>query len=413
MLFQRRLKKGIVKALKDKGKLKKSHLKNASFQITKSCSLKQKYVEEDLKQTNEKLELRKQKKKKITNIILLVVNVLIVGGVLLYYGLTSGIKSFSELINDNVAYKYLLIALGLFVFALIIDSLKYFQLIKKTTGKCKPVTALNTHLIGRYYDSITPFAVGGQPFQIMYLMKKGVSGSKSTSIPLEKHFFSMIAFTIISIGVLISHFIHPITNSVLLITLAIISIVCNSAIVVFILLFSVSKRVMPALVIKILKFLNKMHIVKNYKVTFFKVAKFVKNYQRSMKDFSKSFWTIFIQLMLAFASYLAIYSFAYFIYLAFLPLGGTGGVSWADLFCSAVFCDLCAGIMPLPSGTGLAEISFDRVFKDLFSITVFPWAMLIWRFLMSYSFIAMGGIKVICSYIISLCKNRKKTKQKS
>lgn len=408
MLNKIKLKRGIIKKVL---LLKKSNLNDKIFQTTFSCSLKRKYVQEDLKNAQERLESRKKKKKKIWNITLLIVNALIIVGILIYYALTSGIKSFKELIFENVAYKYLLIALALFIFGIVVDTLKYYQLIKKSTKKKNVVTALNTHLIGRYYDCITPFAVGGQPFQIYYLHKKGLSGSKATSIPLAKHFFSMIAYSIISVGVLISQFITPVTQSTVLIIIAIIALICNVLTVLVILLFSVTKRLGPSLVIKILKLLNKMHIIKNYKTTFFKVARFVKSYQRSMKDFSKSAWTIIVQLVLAVLSYLSIYSIAYFIYLAFLPLNPTPVmVSWADLFCCAVFCDLCASIMPLPGGTGLAEISFDSIFKHLFTLSVFPWALLIWRFLTYFAFVVMGGTKVVCSHIISLCKNKKHNK---
>lgn len=409
MLRKRKLKKGILKSFE---LLKKSCLRNKVFQTTYSCSLKNRYTEEDLKRADEKLASRKQKKKKIANILLLTLNLCIVVGIIVYYALTSGIESFRSLIFKNVAYKYLIIAFGLFFVGILIDTLKYYQLIKKSTGKRRFITSLNTHLTGRYYDCITPFAVGGQPFQIYYLHKKGLSGSKSTSIPLAKQFFSMIAFSIISIAVLIAQIVLKQAISPLILTLAIIAIVANLTVVLVILLFSVSKRLAPSLVIKVLKLLNKMHLIKNYKTTFFKVSRFVKNYQRSMKDFSKSAWTIIIQLVLAVLSFVSIYSIVYFIYLAFLPLNlGSQPVSFTNIFCFAVLCDLVSGIMPLPGGTGLAEISFDSLFKSLFTATVLPWALLIWRILTYFAFIIIGGVRSV----ISFCKNNKtkvKTKNK-
>ncbi len=410
MLGKRKLKKGILKSF---GLLKKSCLSGKIFQTTFSCSLKNKYIEDDLKKADEKLALRKQKKKKITNILLLVANLLIVVGIMIYYALTSGIESFKSLIFQNVAYQYLLVALGLFLAGILIETLKYYQLIKKSTGKRRFITSLNTHLTGRYYDCITPFAVGGQPFQIFYLHKKGISGSKATSIPLVKHFFSMIALSLISIVVLISQFFVTEPISPIIITIAIIAIIANLLVVLAILLFSVSKRIAPALVIKILKLLNKMHIIKNYKTTFFKVSRFVKSYQRSMKDFSKSAWTIIVQLVLATLSYVAIYSIAYFIYLAFLPLNSNPQpVSFASIFCFAVLCDLCSGIMPLPGGTGLAEISFDSLFKNLFSQkNVFPWALLIWRVLTYFAFVVIGGVRIVVSFFRNNKQNKKSIKK--
>ncbi|MGN1208511.1 MAG: flippase-like domain-containing protein, partial [Christensenellales bacterium] len=155
--------------------------------------------------------------------------------------------------------------------------------------------------------------------------------------------------------------------------------------------------------------LNKMHIIKNYKVTFFKVARFVKSYQRSIKDFSKSVWTILLQLFFAFFTYFATYTLAYLIYLAFLPLNPAPViVSWADVLCCAVLCDLCAGIIPLPGGTGMAEISFDNLFKRLFSLTVFPWALMIWRTFTYFIYIVIGGVSMSFSFLKFNKKNNNK-----
>lgn len=410
MLTKRKLKKGILKNIK---LVKCSRLKDKIFQTTFSCSLMKKYVQEDIEIAQEKVKLHNQKKKKIINIILLILNVFIIASVFIYYGLTSGIKSLRELIFENIAYQYLLVALGLFIFAIIVDTFRFYQLIKRTTGKRRFITSLNTHLIGRYYDSITPFAVGGQPFQISYLLKKDISGSKATGVILAKQFFHMTAFSLISLVVLISQLTKPLLASPIIVTLAFVALAINITVVSTILLLSLTKRVGPALIIKILKLLSKMHIIKNYKTTFFKVAKFVKNYQRSMKDFSKSAWVIICQLLMALVSYCAIYLITYFIYLAFLPLNGANiNVGWFDIFCGAVLCDLCSGIMPLPGGSGLAEISFDNLMAKWFAKPIFPWAMLIWRILTFFAFILIGGLKVVFSSIKNLCKKQKEKVKK-
>ena len=144
-----------------------------------------------------------------------------------------------------------------------------------------------------------------------------------------------------------------------------------------------------------------MHIIKNYKKTFFKVARFVRNYQKSMKAYSKSVFTIIFQLALSVVSYVLIYSITYFIYLAFLPLNSSiiEEVSLLNVVACSVICDLCACIMPLPGGSGLAEISFDNLFKRLFNLKIFPWALLIWRILTFFIFILVGAVQIVCSFI--------------
>ena len=346
-------------------------------------------------------ESHKQKKKKIINFVLLLVNLAIVASIFIYYSKTSGLVGFKELFSQNIEYKFLIFALVACALAIVIETFRIFQLIGKSTGKYKFFLSLKTHMIGRYYDCITPFSAGGQPFQIFYLHKKGLPGDKATSIPLAKHFFSMFAFSIISIFVLVSNIFVPFTNNPLILVIAILALIVNGGIVALILLLSISKRVGSIIVIKVLKLLNKMHIIKNYKKTFFKVARFVRNYQKSMKAYSKSVFTIIFQLALSVVSYVLIYSITYFIYLAFLPLNSSiiEEVSLLNVVACSVICDLCACIMPLPGGSGLAEISFDNLFKRLFNLKIFPWALLIWRILTFFIFILVGAVQIVCSFI--------------
>ena len=59
-------------------------------------------------------------------------------------------------------------------------------------------------LIGRFYDNITPGAIGGQPFQIYYLMKSGYPAGESAAVPLGSFIFTQFSFVLLSVGVLIT-----------------------------------------------------------------------------------------------------------------------------------------------------------------------------------------------------------------
>jgi len=215
------------------------------------------------------------------------------------------------------------------------------------------------------------------------------------------------AFTFISILVLISNIFIPITYNPIIITIAIVSCVINGALVAVILLFSVSKRVGPGIVIKILKFLNKIKIVKNYRVTFFKVSRFVKNYQKSVKIVAKSWRTLLLQFVLALITFVAFYGIVYCIYRAFIFVDL---ISLSDIVCCMNLCDLCASIVPLPGGSGAAEISFDAIFGKLFSSNpgALPFAMLIWKVLTYFIFILFGGIIIFSSFIIRKIRGKRK-----
>lgn len=415
-----KLKKLLRKPLIDKPILKKvAQIKSAKFfrghfQTTFSCSLKQKHIDYELNKAEKHVNYKqKPKKKKIGNLILLIVNFCIIAGIFIYFYLTSGTVDIYELFSLDLRWTFLLVAVLMLLMTIIIEALRYAQLIYKSTGKFRFFLSLKTHLLGKYYDNITPFAAGGQPFQIFYLNKKGVKGDKATSIPLTKHVITVATSVLIGLFVIVYNLIKPLTSSGIILALAVIACAVNLGLISLILLLSISKKIGPALVIKCLKLLNKLKIIKNYKATFFKVNRFVKNYQKSMRQFTKSLSTIIIQFVLSFLGYLSWYAIVYFIYLAFLPAGITPAVSFLDIFMLMTLCDLCSSVMPLPGGSGLAEISFDQLFRTWFVAGLLPWALLSWRTLTYFVFIIIGGILIFSTYIKStFIKKREERKNK-
>lgn len=402
------------KTKKIRGVLKKIVLfKKASFfsenKKTYHCFLKSDLENIEFEKAKTKVKEQKAKRNKILNITLLVVNFLIVTGFIIYYASTSGIKKFSELIYLDVKYIFLILAVLMLLLIIIFESLKLYQLIRHSTRKKRFWLAIKSHMVGRYYDTITPFAIGGQPFQALYLNQHDIKGDVATSIPLAKQIFSNISFFIIGLVVLIANIFYPITNNVLIIIMATIGLISNGTIIFLALLFSINKRIGAGLVVFILKLLNKLHIVKNYKQTFFKVNKFVLNYQKCIKSFSKNIFIFISQILLSLFSYLCSWLIVYFLYLAFLPLHVGESVNLLNVIGCLTFCDLCSSIMPLPSGTGLAEFSFDALFKNWFAPSVFPWALFIWRTLTCFVYIFVGVIQTVCTYIKKTRNNKKNT----
>lgn len=405
MFTKKNLRKGI---LKNAVLVKKTLFFGKQFKTTISCSLKEKYTDEEIKRATEKIDYKnKNKKKKFGNLILLIVNLIIIVGIFIYYSQTNDNVHLIDLFKLDIAWIYLILAVLMFISYNLIETFKFYQLIYKGTRKRRFFLSLKTHLYGRYYDSITPFSAAGEPFQIFYLNKHDIKGDKATSIPLVKHVFNLAALAILGIAVLLANIFFNFTSNKIIIVLAIISTIANGAIIALIVLLSVSKKVGPSIVIKLLKLANKMHIIKNYKVTFFKVSRFVKSYQKSMKQFTKSKLTIFTQILLSLLTYMSLYAIVYFIYLAFLPVGDIANVSFLTIFACMMLCDLCAGMIPLPGGTVGAELSFDALFHKWFVPNLFTWAMLTWRILTYFSFIIIGAILTFSTYVKSLIKRRK------
>ena len=63
-----------------------------------------------------------------------------------------------------------------------------YEHVHHKTGKCHFRAGMKVAFIGKFYDNVTPFATGGQPMQIYYLNKKGLTGGTSSAVIMIKYF---------------------------------------------------------------------------------------------------------------------------------------------------------------------------------------------------------------------------------
>ena len=111
--------------------------------------------------------------------------------------------SIQDLFFSKLNWWWILIAVGLFFFAQAMDATRVWLLIKHATGHNRPWLSFKSIVTQRFYDCITPLATGGQPFQIFYLNKRGLSASTATSVPLAKYIFGQAVFVIFCFIILV------------------------------------------------------------------------------------------------------------------------------------------------------------------------------------------------------------------
>ena len=111
-------------------------------------------------------------------------------------------KTLKEIFG-NMRTDYAVMAVGALFVMIFLDSMKYFVILHATSGKKYFGTSLKTSLLGKYYDNITPFASGGQPFQIHYLHKKGFSGGESTAVIFIKFCFNILIWLAICLCLMV------------------------------------------------------------------------------------------------------------------------------------------------------------------------------------------------------------------
>jgi len=258
--------------------------------------------------------------------------------------------------------------------------------------------------MGMYYDNITPMATGGQPFQIFYMINRGVKPSIASGIPFAKTIFAQLVFVIAGICVLI--FSKIIAGGLPDVTYyaAVAGLIIQFFLTASIFLLSVSKHIGPAIVKGVLKLLSKIKIIKNPEETFAKVMQFVAEYQNTMRYLMNSIWHFLITGIISFMIVCVKALIPFFICSAFV---GFSIELYGTVFILSILIDLIMSYIPWPGASGIAEVSFGLLFgHELVGLTgsSLIFAMLIWRVLTYYSFLIQG----ICIILYDFLRGNKK-----
>ena len=333
---------------------------------------------------------QKSKKSRNINLIFFLVNIGVLAGILISQISQQEDMSFSALINSTFSPGLLLFAIFVWFVIQVNDAYRVNILVKRSSGRSRPFLSYKTNAIGRYYDSITPMATGGQPFQVFYLKNRGINVAAAISVPMGKYVINQLCISFVWTVCLI----WALTSSAGLTTvLCVVGWVMNSLLMVAIIVLSINQRVGTKIVVGIMKLLQKMKIIKNYEKSYNQVIKIVTDFQVTIKNFVKDGWTFFKLIVSNMASMILNYSMAFLVYC--MMIGWFDFSMYLEMFLLSVMIDMAASFVPLPGGTGVTELSFTALFAGLISpAAMLTWALIFWRIL-TYYIVLIQGIVVM------------------
>ena len=261
------------------------------------------------------------------------------------------------------------------------------------------MVARRTVLLGRYYDNVTPAAIGGQPFQIYYMRKNSkLSHGASTSVPIFGMISGQIGFIIIA--VLCFLFGSLSINNAMLIGTACFGLLFYAFWPVTVMIATFLPKATTELINLFVKFLAKIHIVKNRAEVTNKTEREVNEYAKCVRKILKTKGLFIKTIILSLVYHIMISMIPFFVLTAF-----GGQVDFLPCFVTTVAVTSAVYFVPTPGNAGAAEGTFYVVFSALSSGYVF-WAMLVWRFFSYYIYILMGPITYFSMYL-----ERKRNKQ--
>lgn len=297
---------------------------------------------------------------------------------------------YEELIHMNWAWLIFAVFLMLVQWGL---SARITQLfLKRSHPELRLRDVYRVPLIEHLFNAITPFSTGGQPAQIITLVKMNVDAGVATSASLMKFvvYQTWIVFNFIVCIVFGYRWVAD--NFHRLSYLILFSFLIHFVIVFVLLMIMYHYKFTETLATYVFKGLEKVsknpRVTKIKEVTFEKMTTFYEESQHMKKQkkvIAKASLLTILQLMLY-------YSVPYFILLSL----GVEGLNLAQIMVLHAFIILIISLFPVPGGAGGAEFSFNLLFGTFVTTkSKLVLAILLWRIVTYYSGIIFGMIALL------------------
>ena len=293
----------------------------------------------------------------------------------------------------NVRLEYVVIAIVAMLIYLVLESVNMGRTLKTLNEKSSFIQNFRYVLIGFFFSSITPAASGGQPMQIYYMHKNGISIANSTLSLL----INLCSFQIITISfAMISLIFNYKYLTTVLVWLFVIGVTLNSIALSLLLIGIFSKKLSACLVkisVKILSFFK----IKNIKEKQEKLEKELFKYQGSAAYIKQNIEVMLKTILTTFVQILFYYSIPFWIYSSF-------GFSEYNIIqiisLQAILYATVSGI-PLPGAVGVSEGGFLGIFKNVFTTSTLNSAMILNRGVSFYLFVLISAILVISQALVA------------
>lgn len=323
-------------------------------------------------------------KKKQINIILLVVLTTLV----LYFALKDDYVAISSLLwSSDIRWLFVgfLLTMGYCLFKAIILNNIISQFKSYSMNK-----TLKLQIMTFFFNAVTPFATGGQPFQIYTLKKSGLAVSEGTNVIMQESILHQCSMLLLSIIALILNFIFNFCEMTsFLSVLFILGFLANTFVLILLFVLAYAKKVDHFMVQGTIRLLVKLKIIKDREVTMKRweesIEKFHEGSKMLLQDKIRFLKLIGINMMGLTAIYIVPLTILF-------SLGNYTAFSGLTALVLTIFVSLISSFVPLPGGTGGQEYLFVLLFGIYITNPLLNSVMILWRFITYYVPMIIGGI---------------------
>lgn len=338
--------------------------------------------------------MKNKKIKYIFNFLLIA----IVLAIVLYFSLKD---NYQEIISTifKMNYLWILVAILFLIIYRLCTSLGHYYIIKANNGKVSYLKCFQINLMILFFHGVTPFAGGGQPMEIYFLHKEGISVTKATNITLQNFIVYQIALILTGLFALIYNRIFNVfPNDNLIKYLVVLGFLINTLVLVVTFILSFGKKINKFIIEKGIHFLTKIKIIKDEQKVQDKCQKYLQSFHDNAMELKKNKKIVAFMVLINIIGLMTMYSMPYPI------LRGMGiNINIFKVITAIAYVMIIGSFVPIPGGTGGIEYSFIFFFQYLISGSILHAAMLVWRLISYYLGMIFGAI--------ALSLYRKKEKQ--
>ncbi len=294
----------------------------------------------------------------------------------------------------SVKAGYILIAIALMLGYIICEGINIWITMRALNKKTSVKDCIEYGFVGFYFSSITPSSSGGQPAQVYFMNRKGISITSSSlglMILLFAHQLVVMLYGLIALFIKPEFMVSHKAGFHLLLAYGLIS----NAIILFGILFLIF---LPKVVFKILntmgKLLYKIRIIKNKDKLREKISQSLEEYERGAIYMKKNPKILLYVILVTILQITMLFAIPYVIYLGF----GLRKFSMMDLILTQAILNIAVSSLPLPGAVGASESVFVDMFRNFFGSLVVP-GMLLTRIANFYIVLIISGIVSLISYI--------------
>ncbi len=326
-----------------------------------------------------------KKYKNILNIIVLI----LITGLVLYFSLKDDFEAIvARIVNINIGF--LLLAFFMIIVYWLLRSLALHKFTKKFKKDNKYTSSLQCMLRTQFFNAITPFSTGGQPYQIYYLTRSGVSPTLATNIIIQNFIVYQIALVFLGIVAVLANFFFHILNEVSLLQhLVLIGFLANTLVIIILFIVSFSKSLNKKLISLGITILTKLHLVKDKEKKLQEWYEYINKFHAGAKVLLTDKWEFGKTIIYNVVALSCLYAIPVVL---LYSMGDFTSYNVLIAIVTSAYVMLIGSFVPIPGASGGLEYGFISFYGNFIGGAKLKAIMLLWRFVTYYFGLIVGSI---------------------